>query len=130
MRKFVCFALILCLLPVMALADDLSSMSFDDLMALRQQITAEIMSRPEWKEVTVPSGAWKVGLDIPVGVYSIHPTEKGGYLRILSDSGKVLISQGVRKEADAFGKYELKDGYVVEIEDGSLMLAPPISLGF
>ena len=129
MKKLICIVLIL-MLPVIALADDLSSMSFDDLLTLRQQITAEIMSRPEWKEVEVPTGIWIVGQDIPVGFYSIHPAPGGAFLRIYTDKSKMIINQGIRKENQAVGKIELLDGYQVEVSDGSLIFSPPISLGF
>ena len=131
MKKLICLLLILCLFPVIALADvDLSSMSFDELVQLSQSVTMEIMSRPEWKEVTVPSGSWYVGKDIPAGDYSVYPTSKGGYIRVLNENGKTLITQGLRKETDIFGKLELKDGYTVQIEDGSLIFRPAVGLGF
>ncbi len=131
MKKFICLLLVLCVVPIVALSDvDLSSMSYEELVELNKNVIAEILSRPEWKEIVVPSGQWVVGKDIPVGFYSISPTEYGGYLRIKDERGKMLISQGIRKETDAFWKYELKDGYTVEIETGSLIFAPAKSLGF
>lgn len=129
MKRF--FVLLLaCLLICASAAAELSTMTIDELRQLQNEINAEIRSRPEWKEVTVPSGTWSVGSDIPAGVYSIRPTEKGGYITILRDDGKMLITQGIRKDDDAFGKFELKDGYTVEIESGSLIFGLPISLGF
>ena len=88
------------------------------------------MSRPEWKEVTVPGGEWVVGEDIPAGEYSISPTKMGGYVHIYDAKGKTLVSQGVRKEDNSIGKVELLDGYVVKIENGSVIFAPPKGLGF
>lgn len=131
MKKIVALIIVFMLVASVALADfDLSALSFDDLLSLSAQVNAEIMSRPEWKETTVPSGQWVVGEDIPAGFYSISPSEKGGYLRVRNESGKIIISQGIRKETDAFSKYELKEGYSVEIENGSLIFAPAKSLGF
>ena len=72
MKKLICIILIMCLFPVVALADDLASMSYEDLIALSRQIAVEIMSRPEWKEVKVSSGVYEIGKDIPEGSYSIE----------------------------------------------------------
>ena len=131
MKKIAVAIIAVMVLSSVALADlDLSSFSYEDLLSISQQVSFEIMSRPEWKEITVPSGQWVVGKDIPAGFYSISPTEKGGYLRIRSADGKLLLGQGVRKDSDAFWKYELKDGYTVEIENGSLIFGPAKSLGF
>ena len=131
MKKLIIAVLIAVLIPVIALADvDLGSMKFDDLIALQKKIVAEIMSRPEWKEVTVPGGRWVVGEDIPAGTYSIMPTKMGGYVRIQSPDGKLIISQGIRKEENSIGKIELLAGYIVEVENGSVIFAPPKGLGF
>lgn len=51
---------------------DLSGMSFDDLVALRDQLNLAIWNSQEWQEVTVPAGLWIVGQDIPAGHWSIH----------------------------------------------------------
>lgn len=131
MKKLMCITLILCVLPVIAIADvDLSSMTYDELLALRDQLNIEIFSRPEWKEVTVPGGQWSVGKDIPAGAYSLHPTKEGGFVTIYNENGKLIISQGIRDEENVIGKIELLEGYSVEISRGSLIFAPAIGLGF
>lgn len=131
MKKLIAIVLALIILISVAIADfDISALSFDELLLMSKQVTAEIISRPEWKEVTVPSGQWVVGEDIPAGFYSISPSGKGGYIRVRNESGKLLLSQGIRKESDVFAKYELKDGYTIEVEDGSLIFAPAKTLEF
>lgn len=131
MRKLFAIVLILCLFPVIALADvDLSAMSFDELKALQIALNNEIVSRPEWKEVTVPGGTWIVGKDIPAGSYSLHPTSEGGYVRVYNNDGRMIIYQGIRDEENSIGKLDLLDGYAVEISRGSLIFAPAITLGF
>lgn len=74
MRKLV-FALVLLLaLPIGVVADvDLSGMSFDELVALRDQLNLAIWNSAEWQEVTVPQGLWEVGKDIPAGHWTISP---------------------------------------------------------
>lgn len=56
-----------------ASAMDLSGMSFDELVALRDQINLAIWNCQEWQEVTVPAGVWVIGEDIPAGHWTIRP---------------------------------------------------------
>ena len=71
-KKFLSVILVLCLLPVIALAEvDLSTMSVDELIALNKAVVMELMSRKDFKEVTVPAGEYKVGEDIPAGIYTV-----------------------------------------------------------
>lgn len=76
MRRFLSAlaALLLAASPALA-ADpiDLSGMSFDDLVALREQINLAIWNSQEWQEVTVPAGTWEIGKDIPAGHWTIKP---------------------------------------------------------
>ena len=131
MKKLIAIILILCLFPVIALADvDLASMSFDELRSLQIALNEEIVTRPEWKEVTVPGGTWIVGKDIPAGSYSLHPTSEGGYVRVYDAKGGMLVSQGIRDEENSIGKIDLMDGYSVEISRGSLIFSPAMILGF
>ena len=132
MKKLLSVLLLILLVSSAALADvpDFSDLTFDQLVALQHYVTMEVMKRPEWKEVTVPSGQWIVGVDIPAGTYSIKPTGGGGYLRIYDNKGHLGTSGGIRNDEDIIGKVYLKDNYMVEIEDGSLIFAPALSLGF
>lgn len=65
-------ALILAIAPAAFAEWDLSGMSFDELVALKDQINLAIWNSAEWQEVTVPQGLWKVGEDIPAGTWTIH----------------------------------------------------------
>lgn len=132
MKKLLALILILVCVTSFAAAEsiDLSGLSFDQLMELRNKLNAEIISRAEWKEVTVPAGTWIVGEDIPAGTYSITPKNGGAYLRIRDTSGDLLVYGGIRDANETIGKFKLGDGYTVEIEDGTLVFAPPVSLGF
>jgi len=69
----VLFVLLLCLAPI---ADaetpfDLSGMSYEELVALKDQINLAMWNSQEWQEVIVPQGVWKVGEDIPAGHWTI-----------------------------------------------------------
>ena len=73
MKKFVVMLLACLMIASCACADeiDLSSLSFDELRELQTKISKELTSRPEWKEVPVPPGLYKVGEDIPAGDWCI-----------------------------------------------------------
>lgn len=92
-RLFVLF-LSLFLIVGSAAADpvDLSGMSFDDLVALRDQLNLAIWNCQEWQEVTVPAGVWKIGEDIPAGHWTIRPLPGNivyiYYCDILDEYGK------------------------------------------
>lgn len=74
MKKLITLLLILAMLPVIALADlpDISGLSFDELVQLKDQINLAIWNSQEWQEVTVPAGVWIVGIDIPAGYWEIN----------------------------------------------------------
>lgn len=134
MKKLIIAVLIAVMIPVIALADvDLASMSFEELKALQQAINEEIVKRPEWKEVIVPSGKWIVGKDIPAGDYSIKPYGGGAFLTVENPEGgfgRLVVNQGVRNSSNSIGKVILEEGYIVTVETGSLIFAPAIGLGF
>lgn len=73
MKRFLCLLFVLALFPVVCLADlpDISDLSFDELVQLRQQLNLAIWNSEEWQEVTVPIGVWKIGEDIPAGKWTI-----------------------------------------------------------
>lgn len=129
MKKIICIIL-LCILPVVALADlpDLSAYTFDDLMALRIVLNKEIMSRPEWKEVRVPAGNWVVGVDIPVGFYSIKATEDYTIIDLENKEGH-FVFYNVMDKGDSCGKAEFAEGSTLSV-NSTVILAPPVSLGF
>lgn len=73
MKRFTALFLSLVFLSCSAAADpiDLSGMSFDELVALRDQLNLAIWNSQEWQEVTVPAGVWTIGEDIPAGHWTI-----------------------------------------------------------
>ena len=60
----------------------LSGLSFDELIALREQLNLAIWNCQEWQEVTIPTGTWIVGVDIPAGHWSIRTSGKLSILNI------------------------------------------------
>ena len=79
---------------------DISSLSYDELIELRDLIDTAILNTQEWQEVTVPAGIWEVGKDIPVGHWMVYPPD--------DDIGQVYYCEVVdydRKLPDSAGKY-------------------------
>lgn len=135
MKKFALILAAVMVVAAVAYAAEiaLGDYSFDQLIALQKQITAEIMSRPEWKEVTVPAGTWSVGDDIPAGTYSMTPTNYAVitiWRKAENDySNNGLFYNEMLDEDESCGKIKLEDGMIVVLS-GSIVFAPPLSLGF
>lgn len=80
MKKLVAIvslALALLMLPIMVGAEgfDLSGLSYEELVALKDQINLAMWESDEWQEVRVPQGVYQVGVDIPAGHWTIKPAE-------------------------------------------------------
>lgn len=96
MKKLITTILIIALiLPAAACADlpDLSGLSFNELVQLKEQINLAIWNSKEWQEVTVPEGVWEIGKDIPEGHWTILPGSENlllslVYTDILDEFGK------------------------------------------
>jgi hypothetical protein len=137
MKKLLIIAIVIFLTIPCAFSEDvdLFGLSFDQLMDLRNKINVEIISRPEWKEVKVPSGHWRIGDDIPAGAYCIKAANRSCYLRIWGkdyedrDSNGGLLFYQVIKTENSIGKIELKKGWLLDIDD-AVFLTPPVPLGF
>ena len=116
---------------------DLSALSFADLLSLRSALDAEILSRPEWKEVTVPPGEYTVGIDIPAGVYSIeHAGKRSGNFCVwgaavddYKANGGLLINTTISKDNPFLARLVLKDGNVLETNT-TILMTPYQGLGF
>lgn len=84
MKKFLALFLAALLLAPAALADipDISGLTFDELVALREQINLALWNSAEWQEVTVPEGVWVVGEDIPAGHWTIRVASSHDILNV------------------------------------------------
>ena len=73
MRKLIVALLVVAMMVSTAMAEgiDLSGLSYDELVALKDRINLAIWESEEWQEVTVPQGRWIVGEDIPAGTWTI-----------------------------------------------------------
>ena len=77
MKRILLVVLVMLLVIGGAMAEgiDLSGMSFDELVALKEQINLAIWNSQEWQEVEVPKGVWTVGEDIPAGTWTIKAAD-------------------------------------------------------
>ena len=137
MKKLIALLLILALVPAIALADlpDLSGLSFNELVQLREQLNLAIWNSKEWQEVTVPVGVWKVGEDIPQGKWTI--SGKHAYIEYCSDlasngmegnpSGRVFYSEIIDAEYDIYPSsvdIEMYKGLYFVVKSGNAVFTP------
>lgn len=117
-------------LPFIGYAEiDLSGMSFDELVALKDQINLAIWNSEEWQEVEVPQGVWEVGSDIPVGKWEIKALPNSNtYIKVgkeVRDGGTDVKSKTSEEIRDpGYRHYDAnKDvtSWVIELEDGDYL---------
>ena len=72
---------------------ELSALSYSELVALQREINLTIWESDTWQSVTVPEGLWKIGVDIPAGKWVIHPYPKN----------MLILTYGAEIEADGNG---------------------------
>ena len=149
MKKVILLVLALVLVGAVALAEvDLSGMTFDELVALKEQINLAIWNCQEWQEVEVPAGVWRGGEDIPAGHWNIAPAGSSySHVAIgtaLNETGKDIdilktdywYGEGLKKDSDTsldHIDYDFKDGDYIVVEDQSVIFTPYTgkpSLGF
>ena len=132
MKKLISFLLALILISGCACAE-LADLSFEELIETNRAIIKEIMSRPEWKEIKIPSGGWFVGEDIPAGSYSVAAQSHFCVMTVWkSDSQDImkdLVGEYPIYEDEPFGKVILQDGWYVTFSQ-NVILAPPKGIEF
>ena len=147
MKRLTCFVLIAIMVlstsTVFATDIDLSGMSYDELIALKDKINLAIWNSKEWQEVKVPQGVWKVGEDIPAGHWTIEAYD-GDWANIkvgteIDDMGKSVKRSNryyyAQVTSETYRSYkpdndvpaidvELIDGDYIEIENASVIFKP------
>lgn len=129
---------------------DLSGMTYDELVALKDQINLAIWNSDEWQEVEVPQGVWKVGEDIPAGKWTIRAASGASTCVYVGNevtnggtsAGDIFAGQFIMSaESNYYDEktdvaeftVELTDGKYVEIDSGVAVFTPYAgkpSLGF
>lgn len=135
-RPWIVLLLVLVLvMPLGALAEvELSTMSFDELVALREQVDMAIMESDEFKEVEVPIGDWIVGKHIPAGEYTVKPVDYARFEVYESEDkdyrSSVFYDSISKRDNQTIGRIELLDGYVVQVSRGAVIMSRFVGLGF
>lgn len=148
MRRALMFALVIVQMISFTWAkaeNNLSDMTYDELVSLREQINAAVLECEEWQEVEVPQGVWKVGVDIPVGHWTIRCAPEWRKTEInwgefLSDSGENINWKGrysvynsvynpahkYYEVGDGIIEYDFvaKDGSYIVIDEGAALFMP------
>lgn len=147
--------LMLCTASASAKTIDLSGMSYDELVALKDQINLALWESEKWEEVTVPQGVYQVGADIPAGHWTIKASETDSYASAYVKCGKTLSANKKDLEWDDYyasaslvsdkskgynpitditeTDFELENGMYVIVEYSSVVFTPYTgkpSLGF
>ena len=144
MKRIILFFALVMLLPTLALADvDLTGMTFEELVALHEQVNLAIWNSEEWQAVRVPQGTWEIGVDIPEGHWTLRP-EEGQFVYIkygnqLDENGKEVsykssnyYSESLFSKSSAIYKagdmtmddLEMKSGNYLYITSGNLIFSP------
>lgn len=145
---------LLCILSALAIAlslaapaaaenIDLTALSWEELLDLKEKITLEQMSRDEWQEVEVPQGVYVVGEDIPAGKWTVRCSYGNSvtiswgqyldddghgidYFRGINDAQNIKNVNGrLYQEGDATEyTFDAIDGYYVVINYSSATFTP------
>lgn len=131
MKRILALVLVLISLVGFASAEtiDISGMSSDELIALRDAINAEIVSRGIEKEVNVPAGTYTVGEDIPAGTYTIRTSALMISFYTYDANGNYDEMHMVQPSSP-IGKLTVTDGQKIEIVGGYAIFAPYAGLSF
>ena len=112
---------------------DLSGMTFDELIALQQQVNEALWASDGWQEGEVPSGYYEVGVDIPAGRWTVTGDE---YIFVKIYRSMADLTKG-RDWTNSFGGdagstvvLNLVDGQAVEVVYNPVIFKPGVSLGF
>lgn len=139
MKKLFCILFVITLIFASASAEiDLSGMSLDELVALKDQINLAMWKCEEWQEVTVPEGVWLVGYEIPEGHWTVKVPSSSMFSHIkyctsLDNTGKdfapfsLLGSALVYAEDYMFFDKDAIDEYSFVVRDGQyIILSAPV----
>ena len=144
MKRIIAFVIAmlvaLTLVPTCYADLDLSGLSYDELVALKDKINLAIWDSEEWQEVEVPQGVWAVGEDIPAGKWTIKALPGGDtYIKIgleVKDGGNDVNSrttQRIKDEGHSYydsksditsWTYDFTEGQYVKVDNGPAVFTP------
>ena len=104
---------------------DLSSMTFEELAKLQNEINAALWASDGWQSVTVPAGIYKIGEDIPAGKWVIRPIEGQTAMiktgpRLYEDRSEVYYTwaEQITSTSDSYSKYNKVREVVIQLVSG------------
>lgn len=101
-----------------------------DLLLMKTMIEVELASREDKDiSVSVPSGIYTVGVDIPEDVYTIIGDDTVSSIKVFDCNRRTVISETLYKD-QRLGRTDLLYGYKVQITGGSLLFTRYKGLGF
>lgn len=139
MKKVVAILLLFaCMIPISALADiDLSDMSFDELVELKEKIDLAMWQSEEWKKVIVPQELWIIGINIPAGHWTIKAQDgerikiqygESVYNRVQWEISEYVFSPTYEFYKEEYGPtqidIEMEDGHYLKVDLGSAVFYP------
>lgn len=155
MKKTIALVLVLLSLVSVSFAGsafDLSALTYNELVAIKDQINLAIWNSQEWQEVEVPQGVWVIGEDIPAGKWTIKAADgtKAGinWGDILNETGTSIswdsriyeletvysVNYRYYEKGDTTEvTWDLKEGQYFIVDDGIALFTPysgKPSLGF
>ena len=125
MKRALIIAAVLVLLCLSAACaeSDLTAMSFEDLQHLIDSYDLEIWKNGGWTTAIVPPGHWKVGVDIPSGVFEVRAASDESWVTLLP-SGSEMYSIDIDYRGSildatikhSYTKLALEKGQVLHID--------------
>ena len=128
MKKIITFILALIVCTTSAVAEfDLSGLTFEELVALQQQVQLAMWETDGWQEVEVPAGVYEIGVDIPAGRWSLVATGWTGvtYSSALDEYGAISYHDNI-----SYGYYEPGQEVVMNLVDGTFLCIELSSVTF
>jgi len=112
------------------LENALAETSTRDLLLLKTMVEVELASREDKDmSVSVPSGIYTVGVDIPEDVYTIIGDDAVSSIKVIDYNGRTVIYETLYKE-QRLGRTDLLYGFKVEITGGPVLFTRYKGLGF
>lgn len=110
-RLITLFLILTMIIPAAALADlpDISGLSYEELVQLKDQINLAMWNSQEWQRVLVPKGIWEIGADIPEGHWTMTPNGSHVGMYVYVDA---VDSTGAQPDPDC----DVWDAYWVSTE--------------
>lgn len=127
MKKFLCLLVALLLIGSIALAEsiDLSAMTDDDLLALKDQVNQTLSDRGITREFVVTSGIYVGGSDIRPGRYTLTATSENGMVQVAigKDSESLNSNDGILyMDSDYINEGDDPKTFSLSIADGNVLV--------